>query len=310
MLEFRILGPLEVRDEHGRRSLSGGRGSARFSPRCCCARAGRADRAARRRALRASEPPKTATTSLQNAVVALREGARRRRPRHACARATSSQVDTRSGGRASASSSCSPMRGAPRRPSVEPCSSRRSSSGEDPRWPSSRSRTGRSPRRGVSASFGSSAVEERIATDIELGHPADVVAELESLTARASAARAALAPADAGAAPAGSLGGGAAGLHRRACRARRARRRAGRGALRRLQGEILRGEAKARARRTGTARRDADAEVVKALVSGRVVPVLGLDGGADLAEQLALGLRLPDRPARSTSRASRSTSRR
>jgi hypothetical protein len=40
--------------------------------------------------------------------------------------------------------------------------------------------------------------------------------------------------------------------------------------------------------------RDADAEVVKAILSGRVVPVLGLDGGADLAVQLARAFGYPD----------------
>ena len=69
-------------------------------------------------------------------------------------------------------------------------------------------------------------------------------------------------------------------------------------ALRRLQGEILRGEATGSRRSNGHgADRDADSEVVKALLSGRVVPVLGLDGGADLAAQLALAFGYPtDRP--------------
>ncbi|HKY23895.1 MAG TPA: BTAD domain-containing putative transcriptional regulator [Gaiella sp.] len=128
-------------------------------------------------------------------------------------------------------------------------------------------------------------LEERIATDVELGHPADVVAELEALV-------------------------GTHPLRERLwLLLMHALHRAGRSAealqaftdartaldelgiepgdeLRRLQGEILRGET-TRPRSNGRTAHDADAEVVKALVSGRVVPVLGLDGGAELAEQLA-----------------------
>src|SRR4029078_5031920 len=67
--------------------------------------------------------------------------------------------------------------------------------------------------------------------------------------------------------------------------------------LRRLQGEILRGEARGSPAANGHADRDADAEVVKALLAGRVVPVLGLDGGDDLAAQLARAFGYPeDRP--------------
>ena len=57
-----------------------------------------------------------------------------------------------------------------------------STSGAARRWPSSRSRTGRRRRSGAWASLRLVAVEERIEADIELGHPADVVSELESLT--------------------------------------------------------------------------------------------------------------------------------
>ena len=57
---------------------------------------------------------------------------------------------------------------------------------------------------------------------------------------------------------------------------------------------ILRGEG--RGSRRGNGRdgdRDDDLEVVKALLSGRVVPVLGLDRGTDLAAQLALAFGYP-----------------
>jgi len=140
------------------------------------------------------------------------------------------------------------------------------------------------------------ALEERLAADIELGHPSDVVPELEALVTEHP-------------------------LRERlwyllmlACH------RAGRSAealqaytdaraaldelgiepgenLRRLQGEILRGEARGSRGANGHADRDADAEVVKALLAGRVVPVLGLDGGDDLAAQLARAFGYPeDRP--------------
>ena len=80
--------------------------------------------------------------------------------------------------------------------------------------------------------------------------------------------------------------------------------------LRQLQAEILRHEAglapgpRTAARATRTARSS------RRSLAGRVVPVLGLDGAADLATHLARAFDVPERPARSTSRASRSTSRR
>ena len=63
--------------------------------------------------------------------------------------------------------------------------------------------------------------------------------------------------------------------------------------LKRLQSEILRHEA-------GLATPDApvlldeEGEIVKALLAGRVVPVIGLDGAGDLAEHLAAAFEVPD----------------
>ena len=135
------------------------------------------------------------------------------------------------------------------------------------------------------------AVEERIAADIELGHPADVVAELEALV----------------------------GEHPLRERPREllmlALYRAGRQAealnaytearaaldelgiepgekLQQLQAAILRHEAGLTPGRNGH-RHDADAEIVKAIVAGRVVPVLGLDGASDLASELATAFEYP-----------------
>ena len=140
------------------------------------------------------------------------------------------------------------------------------------------------------------ALEERIETDIELGHPGDVVPELEALTAehplrerlwyllmlalhRAGRTAEALQAYTTARAALDELGLEPGEE------------------LRRLQGEILRGEARSPRAANGHGERDEDAEVVKALVTGRVVPVLGLDGGSDLAEQLAAAFGYPtDRP--------------
>jgi DNA-binding SARP family transcriptional activator len=66
--------------------------------------------------------------------------------------------------------------------------------------------------------------------------------------------------------------------------------------LRRLHAAILRQEAGLTAAGNGRDD-DVDAEIVKALLAGRVVPVLGLDGAGDLAEHLASAFDVPnDRP--------------
>jgi DNA-binding SARP family transcriptional activator len=63
--------------------------------------------------------------------------------------------------------------------------------------------------------------------------------------------------------------------------------------LRRLHGEILRGQTRSRPEQAA----DEEGEIVKALLSGRVVPVLGLDGAVDLAAGLASTFEVPnDRP--------------
>jgi DNA-binding SARP family transcriptional activator len=66
--------------------------------------------------------------------------------------------------------------------------------------------------------------------------------------------------------------------------------------LKRLQSEILRHEA-GLAAVEGPALADEEGEIVKALLAGRVVPVIGLDGAGDLAEHLARAFEVPnDRP--------------
>jgi DNA-binding SARP family transcriptional activator len=64
--------------------------------------------------------------------------------------------------------------------------------------------------------------------------------------------------------------------------------------LRRLQAEILRQEAGLALPGTAASSSDDDGEIVKALLAGRVVPVLGLDGAGDLAEHLARAFHVPD----------------
>ena len=68
-------------------------------------------------------------------------------------------------------------------------------------------------------------------------------------------------------------------------------------AVRRLQASILRHDAGLTPGRNGGGDRDADADIVKALVAGRVVPVLGLDGAVDLATAPRRRVRLPQRPS-------------
>jgi hypothetical protein len=66
--------------------------------------------------------------------------------------------------------------------------------------------------------------------------------------------------------------------------------------LKRLQAEILRQEAGLAAAGDATAR-DEEGEILKALLAGRVVPVLGVDGAGDLAAHLVEAFAVPkDRP--------------
>jgi hypothetical protein len=67
--------------------------------------------------------------------------------------------------------------------------------------------------------------------------------------------------------------------------------------LRQLQSEILRQEAGLAAPGAPANAADEEGEIVKALLAGRIVPVLGLDGAGDLAAHLARAFDVPkDRP--------------
>jgi DNA-binding SARP family transcriptional activator len=63
--------------------------------------------------------------------------------------------------------------------------------------------------------------------------------------------------------------------------------------LKRLQSEILRHDAGLASTGASDAA-DEEGEIVKALLAGRVVPVIGLDGAGDLAEHLARAFAVPD----------------
>jgi DNA-binding SARP family transcriptional activator len=63
--------------------------------------------------------------------------------------------------------------------------------------------------------------------------------------------------------------------------------------LKRLQAEILRHEA-GLAASASPAPADEEGEIVKALLAGRVVPVIGVDGAGELAEHLAKAFSVPD----------------
>jgi DNA-binding SARP family transcriptional activator len=291
MLRFRILGPLEVRDEQAAIALGGPRQRALLVS--LLLRAGRVVPTEQLvDELYGEEPPRTATTSVQNAIVALRKALGPdvlvTRPPGYMLEIERDQLDAYRFERLLADA-------------------RRASGNERRQLLARALELWHGP---ALAEFAFEdwaqtetrrleelrlvALEERVETDIELGHPADVVPELEALVGehplrerlwyllmlalhRAGRSAEAL---DAFAAARAALDelGIEPGDD-----------------LRRLQSEILRGEARGLRRSNGHGSdHDSDAEVVKALLSGRVVPVLGLDGGADLAVQLARAFGYPD----------------
>ena len=292
MREFRILGPLEVRSEEGPVALGGPRQRALLV--ALLLRAGRVVPTEQLvDELYGAEPPPTAIAALQNAVVALRKALGpdvlvTRPPGYVLA-VSAEQVDARRFEQLLADARAAPpeerrtllvralelWRGPPLAEFAF----------ED--WAQTEARRLDELRQ--------VAVEERLATDVELGRAADVVPELEALVREHP-------------------------LRERPCELlMRALYAAGRQAdalsafdahraaldelglepgdsVRRLQASILRHEAGLTSGRNGGGH-DADAEVVKALAAGRVVPVLGLDGGADLAAHLASAFGYPgDRP--------------
>jgi DNA-binding SARP family transcriptional activator len=129
------------------------------------------------------------------------------------------------------------------------------------------------------------AVEERIATEVELGRAADVVPELESLVRQhplrerlRELLMLALYRAGRQAEALGAYTEARATLDELGIEPG--------DKLRHLQAAILRHDP-GLSGRSDADELDADAAIVKAILSGRLVPVLGLDGAADLAAGLA-----------------------
>ncbi len=139
-----------------------------------------------------------------------------------------------------------------------------------------------------------SALEERIAADLELGLEREVTGELEALSAanplreRICALR--------------MLALYRSGRQAEALQAFRDARRAfveqlglEPGAeLQELHARILRQEAGLSAGRATPATEDVESEILRSLLAGKVVPVLGLAGGAELARRLAGTFDVPD----------------
>jgi DNA-binding SARP family transcriptional activator len=294
MHEFRILGPVEVRGDEGPIPLRGPRQRALLA--ALLLRAGHVvPREQLVDELYGAEPPPTATASLQNSIVALRKALGPdvlvTRPPGYLAVVSPDQIDARRFEHLLADA--------------------RRASGQERRDLLVRAlRLWRGP---PLAEFAFEewaqaearrldelrlvAVEERIASDLELGGAADVVPELEALVQEhplRERPRELL-----------MLALYRAGRQAEALNAYTAAREAldelgiepGED-LRRLQAAILRQDAGvARTGNGSGAEHDAELEIVKAIVAGRVVPVLGLDGGSDLASHLADAFGYPtDRP--------------
>ena len=292
--DFRILGPLEVSDETGSVALGGHRQRALLA--ALLIEAGRLVPTERLvDLLWGEEPPRTATTSLQNSVSRLRrvlgsDLLETRAPGYVL-RVDPAQVDAhrfeqivRDARRSNASVRSEVLRGALglwRGPALAEFAFEPFAQAEIRRLEELRL----------------GALEERIEADLELGRHGDVVGELEALV----------------------------GEHPLRETFRRqlmlALYRSGRQAealdayqdarsrfvdelgiepgpeLKRLQAEILRHEAGIAAPGSDRPASDVDAEIVAALFAGRVVPVLGLDGAGDLAAHLARAFEVPaDRP--------------
>ena len=289
-LEFRILGPLEVSDETGHVALGGPRQRGLLA--ILVLEAGRVVATDRLiDLLWGEEAPKTATASLQNTIGRLRKAL------------GSDVLETRSPGYVL---SVEPDQIDARRFEKALADARRLPPAERRDWLQAALALWRGPALAEFAfdDFAQAEIRrleelrliahgERIEADLDLGRHGDVIGELEALV----------------------------GEHPLRETFRRqlmlALYRAGRQAealevyqdararfidelgiepgpeLRRLQAEILRHEAGLTVS-GAPAPTDEEGEIVKALLSGRVVPVIGLDGAGDLAEHLARAFAVPD----------------
>ena len=221
VLEFRVLGPLEVVGETAR-SGSAGRVSAPRSRSCCCSanRVVPVERLADE--LYAGRPPVSAVTQVQRQVSELRRvlgsaDAIETRPPGYLLRVRDESVrprPLRAADRARPSSARSRGR---RRPRPSRCCARRSTFGAGRRSPISRTSRSRARRCERLDELRLAALEERIDAELALGRHAALVAELEALVAEHPLRERLARPADAGALP------------RRDARPRRSRRTARRG---------------------------------------------------------------------------------
>jgi len=288
MQEFRILGPLEASSEDGPIPLGGPRQRALLG--ALLVRAGRVVPTEQLvDELYGAEPPKTATASLHNSIVALRKALGpdvivTRPPGYVLAVAAE-QIDARRFEQLLADArSASPdqrrsllMRALAlwRGPPLAEFAFDDWAQAEIRRLDELRL----------------VANEERIAADVDLGRHADVVPELEALILEhplrerpRELLMLALYRAGRQAEALAAYSDARVALDELGIEPGRQ--------LQELQAAILRHEAGLSPGRNGSDH-DADAEIVKAIVAGRVVPVLGLDGAAGLASDLAAAFGYP-----------------
>ena len=178
MLRFRILGPLEVRDEQAAIALGGPRQRALLV--ALLLRAGRVVPTEQLvDELYGEDPPKTATTSVQNAIVALRKALGPellvRRPPGYVLQIEREQVDAHHFERllADARRASTHERRALLVRALELWRGPALAEFAFEDWAQTETRRLEELRL--------VALEERLAADIELGHPSDVVPELEAL---------------------------------------------------------------------------------------------------------------------------------
>jgi DNA-binding SARP family transcriptional activator len=292
--EFRILGSLEVEGDRGPVVVAGHRQRALLT--VLLLEAGRVVATDRLiDLLWGDAPPRTATTSLQNAISLLRKelgpSVLETRPPGYVLRVDPERIDARrfevlvrDARRAEPAQRGEQLQGALalwRGPALAEFAFEQFAQGEIRRLEELRI----------------DALEERIEADLTLGRHADVVGELEKLVAehplRETFRRQQILALYRSGRQAEALD---------AYRAARAQFVDELGIepgpeLKRLQSEILRHEAGIAAPSRGRAELDDDAEIVAALLSGRIVPVLGLDGVGELATHLASAFDVPrDRP--------------
>jgi len=294
MLEFRILGPLDVSDETGPIALGGQRQRALLAALLLeASRVVPTERLVD--LLWGEDAPKTATTSLQNSVSRLRKELgpdvlETRAPGYIL-RVGPEQIDARR-----FETQLHDARGVgaeKRRELLERALSlwRGPALAEFTFEPFAQAEIRRLEELRLVV------LEERIEADLELGHQGDVVSELESLVRdhplRETFRRQQMLALYRSGRQAEAL---------EAYQDARARFVEELGIepgpeLRQLQSEILRQEAGLAAPGAPASAADEEGEIVKALLAGRIVPVLGLDGAGDLAAHLAHAFDVPkDRP--------------